>query len=232
MKVFAFAAVVCAALVAVALCPMGAEATYGVDVSQQTYENAWSKPEIQQGQLWCHSLLYVDGPPGPQLPAHHLQCLGWGHGNVDIYFFPCPTCGNPAGQIDAMVANLPKYKIKPGNANPGTYGMLWLEIEGPEYWTRNRRQTQLLYRPRLQARPREPPRGLHQAKQCRGESQWSPIMGDWSGGSAFPLWYAHYDGSASFSDFRAFGGWSKPSIKQFAGDVSMCGAGVDKNWYP
>jgi hypothetical protein len=42
-----------------------------------------------------------------------------------------------------------------------------------------------------------------------------------------PLWYAHYDNSASFSDFTAFGGWSSPAIKQYEGDKSSCGVGVD-----
>jgi len=44
--------------------------------------------------------------------------------------------------------------------------------------------------------------------------------------------YAHYDESKSFGDFSPFGGWSKPSIKQYAGDATVCGAGVDLNWYP
>lgn len=43
--------------------------------------------------------------------------------------------------------------------------------------------------------------------------------------------YAHYDGKPSFSDFRPFGGWSKPAIKQYAGDKTECGAGVDLNYY-
>jgi hypothetical protein len=43
---------------------------------------------------------------------------------------------------------------------------------------------------------------------------------------------AHYDNSASFSDFTPFGGWTQPAIKQFVGDAVVCGAGVDKNWYP
>jgi hypothetical protein len=43
---------------------------------------------------------------------------------------------------------------------------------------------------------------------------------------------AHYDGSASFGDFGSFGGWSRPAIKQYVGDASECGVGIDKNWYP
>ncbi len=46
------------------------------------------------------------------------------------------------------------------------------------------------------------------------------------------LWYAHYDNNPSFGDFVAFGGWTKPNIKQFQGDTTLCGAGVDRNYYP
>ena len=62
-------------------------------------------------------------------------------------------------------------------------------------------------------------------------SQWGPITGNTAEFGAPALWYAHYDGSPSFSDFRPFGGWSHPSIKQWAGTTSLCGAGVDKNFY-
>ena len=47
----------------------------------------------------------------------------------------------------------------------------------------------------------------------------------------FTFRYAHYDNDPSFSDFKPFGGWSKPSIKQYAGDKTVCGAGVDLNFY-
>ncbi len=50
--------------------------------------------------------------------------------------------------------------------------------------------------------------------------------------ASVPLWYAHYDNNPSFSDFSAFGGWTKPSIKQFAGDVTVCGIDLDKNYKP
>jgi GH25 family lysozyme M1 (1,4-beta-N-acetylmuramidase) len=63
-------------------------------------------------------------------------------------------------------------------------------------------------------------------------SQWNPIMGGSTKFSKYPLWYAHYDNKASFSDFSAFGGWTKPSIKQYVGTTGICSASVDKNWYP
>ena len=36
------------------------------------------------------------------------------------------------------------------------------------------------------------------------------------------LWYAHYDNNPSFSDYTEFGCWSKPNIKQYAGDKYVC----------
>ena len=63
---------------------------------------------------------------------------------------------------------------------------------------------------------------------------WQQIMGGVKNcpqAASVQLWYAHYDGKPDFSDFNPFGGWNKPSIKQFQGDVTLCGAGVDKNYY-
>jgi hypothetical protein len=40
--------------------------------------------------------------------------------------FPCPTCGNAAGQVKQVVDYLSEHKTR--------YGMLWLDIEGPQYW--------------------------------------------------------------------------------------------------
>lgn len=61
------------------------------------------------------------------------------------------------------------------------------------------------------------------------KSQWDPIMGSYSGGKNYPLWYARYDNKPNFSDFVSFGGWSKPAMKQYVGDTTLCGGGVDLN---
>jgi hypothetical protein len=47
-----------------------------------------------------------------------------------------------------------------------------------------------------------------------------------------PCRYAHYDNNPSFSDFTAFGGWKSPAMKQYIGDGTSCGVGVDYDWYP
>jgi hypothetical protein len=64
--------------------------------------------------------------------------------------------------------------------------------------------------------------------------EWSSVMGSQgacTSANGVQLWYAHYDNKASFSDYVKIGGWSKPAIKQYAGDVSLCGLGIDKSFY-
>ncbi len=62
---------------------------------------------------------------------------------------------------------------------------------------------------------------------------WTSIFGTKTAcpaAGAYGLWYAHYDNLPNFSDFSSFGGWSKPVMKQFAGDTTVCGLDVDKNF--
>ena len=68
-----------------------------------------------------------------------------------------------------------------------------------------------------------------------GYYSWQEIVGlDYSYPSSkgLPLWYAHYDNDPSFRDFKPYGGWSTPSIKQYIGDHESCGVDVDYDWYP
>lgn len=49
----------------------------------------------------------------------------------------------------------------------------------------------------------------------------------------YPLWYAHYDGQANFDDWEKskFGGWAQPTLKQYAGDATLCGFKLDLSFY-
>lgn len=37
--------------------------------------------------------------------------------------------------------------------------------------------------------------------------------------------------NAFIPSFPGAGGWTRPSIKQYQGTTTLCGAGVDVNWY-
>lgn len=106
-------------------------------------------------------------------------------------------------------------------------GMLWLDIEGPEYWSSTpANNVNFLHGMVNEGNARGVSMGIY-----TGNSQWSPIMGGSADFKSMPLWYAHYDNNPSFSDFTPFGGWTKPNIKLYAGTTSMCSASVDKSWY-
>jgi hypothetical protein len=109
-------------------------------------------------------------------------------------------------------------------------GRIWLDIEGSQYWTGSTSKNQAWYKELVDA-------CKSKATKCgvySSASQWSAIFGSssFSYGSSLPLWYAHYDNSASFSDFSKFGGWTSPHAKQYAGTTTVCSMGIDKNYSP
>ena len=119
-----------------------------------------------------------------------------------------------------------------GSAN---YGMIWLDIEtNPSSgcsWASFSGASNCAHVTeavnRVRARGKTP--GIY-----TNYYMWESIMGganQCAGLGNVPLWYAHYDGLASFSDFRSFGGWTKPNMKQYIGDTTLCGAGVDLSFY-
>jgi len=74
--------------------------------------------------------------------------------------------------------------------------------------------------------------GSHRVGIYSSQYMWNTVIGNGvRGPTELPAWYAHYDGNPSFNNFYPFGGWTRPAMKQFAGDVGMCGANVDLNWW-
>eukprot|EP00047_Mylnosiga_fluctuans_P014056 m.35031 g.35031 ORF g.35031 m.35031 type:complete len:233 (+) comp5289_c0_seq1:940-1638(+) len=213
---------------ALGACIVAALATQGVDLSQATSQSSFSCLK-GSGYSFAVARCYESvGQPDPNCPDSVKNAWNGGMAHVDVYLFPDPKRGDAAAQMSSMINFLASHGIHSRGAPPNSFGMVWLDIEGPGYWTSSQATNRAFFE------------GLVNQGHALGvvvgvytsESQWSPIMGDYSGGSALPLWYAHYDGSPSFSDFRAFGGWTHPAIKQFQGTTSKCGAGIDLNWYP
>ena len=141
----------------------------------------------------------------------------------ETYMFPCPTCSaSAASQVSQLVSSMKKCSAFTGR--------IWLDIEGSQYWTGNTSNNRAWYQSLVDACKSSG----YQCGVYSSASQWSAIFGSlsYAYGSNLPLWYAHYDGVASFSDFSSFGGWSKPFAKQYQGDVTLCSFGVDKNYSP
>lgn len=142
---------------------------------------------------------------------------------INIIITNSPTCGNPSGQVTSLVNYL--------NSNCKSYwsGRIWLDIEGSQYWMGSSSSNQAFYKSLKDACSSHARCGIYSSYY-----QWEDIFGSTSFvyGNDLPLWYAHYDGNPSFSDFSAFGGWSKPFIKQYNGDLTKCSTSVDVNYSP
>mmetsp|Transcript_12612 Transcript_12612/g.27664 ORF Transcript_12612/g.27664 Transcript_12612/m.27664 type:complete len:163 (-) Transcript_12612:562-1050(-) len=128
-----------------------ASATYGVDISQRTYESSFSCL-VSNGYIFAVPRVYQSsGVPDPNGPYSIEDAWAGGMSYVDGYIFPCYSCGNPAGQMDDTISYLSAHNVKvlkkgelrpvaSGNSTEklgATVGMLWLDIEGTQYWSTN-----------------------------------------------------------------------------------------------
>eukprot|EP01103_Thecamoeba_quadrilineata_P011975 TRINITY_DN297_c0_g1_i2.p1 TRINITY_DN297_c0_g1~~TRINITY_DN297_c0_g1_i2.p1 ORF type:complete len:220 (-),score=28.46 TRINITY_DN297_c0_g1_i2:88-747(-) len=198
-----------------------ANATLGVDLSQATSESDFACL-VKNGytyaiiRCWCSY-----GGSDPNCPTSIKNAWAAKMSHVDAYMFPC------AGQSAAtQVQDLVNY------LKGSKYGQIWFDIEnnpssgcgwGSASDNCNYMSELISEAVKLGVNP-----GVYAS-----EYMWGHIMG--SGctvASKYALWYADYDNSPSFGGFAPFGGWSKPAMKQYKGSTSLCGTGVDLDYYP
>mgnify|MGYP001085286539 CR=1 FL=1 len=186
----------------------------GVDVSQRTdvfscIHGKGYKFAIVRG---FQSSGYVD----PNVVTNIDNAISAGMSFADVYLFPCVPCANPKTQAQKLVDS-----IKGKN-----YKRIWVDIE-KYHWHSDKSQNQQFITDIVNE--------LKDLGQSVGiytsYYNWESITGlDWKGVSDLPLWYPHYDNDPSFSDFKSFGGWTKPTMKQYGGNKELCNAGVDLDW--
>lgn len=197
----------------------------GGDVSSLFSSSAYSCA-VQGGWSFVIVRSYCSyGAPDPNALANLQAAKAGGMSATDIYHFPCAG-SDAATQVQDDV-----------NAVSGNFGTLWFDIEtNPSSgcgWSGDVSSNCNF----LQS--------MIAAGQSLGISMgvyssaymWSSIMGDSCTAGAdqgLPLWYAHYDGARTFSDFSPFGGWSTPSMKQYNDNSAIgsnCGISADADYY-
>jgi hypothetical protein len=199
---------------------------------------------VSSGESFAIVRVYQSsGHPDSNGPASINDAWAGGMSYVDGYIFPCYSCGNPAQQMDDTIASLnaggvrllgqegvpseKELRLHHNGTLGSTVGMLWIDVEGTQYWSSNPQSNVNFIQEMVDE-------GLKQGVTLgiyTSSSQWNPICGGSTQFKNYPLWYPHYDNSASFTDFVPFGGWNSPAIKQYVGDTTLCSAGVDLNYY-
>jgi len=214
MKVVGFLGV---ALWLVGLLGWPASATLGVDVSDSVSSSDFSCLQKSSYDFAIVRCFQSSGHPDPNCPGTVKNAHSANVQRVDIYMFPCAKCSESgAQQVQATNSNLDKSQ----------YSTFWFDIENTAYWP-SQSASQAFFEDMVNEGKKL---GLNMGVYT-SSSQWEPIMGSsYSGGSSLPLWYAHYDGQENFNDFQAFGGWNTPTMKQYQGDQTVCGVGVDENY--
>jgi len=197
----------------------------GVDVSGSC--NGFS---CLQGQGFSYAVVRCwrsTGTFDPTCISNIQAAQAAGMNPVDVYMFPRPRGASGASQANGLLQGLQ------GLSSPFT-GTIWIDVEQQSpYWSSQGANQQFFNDVVSTLQAANANIGVYTSK-----SQWIPIMGSsFTGGSSLPLWYAHYDKKQSFSDWSSsaignFGGWSQPTIKQYNGDLTTCGCGVDYNYAP
>jgi len=151
---------------------------------------------------------------------------------VEIYVQPnvsFATAKTAAQQFDATKKNLQDNRI--------SFGTVWLVVTHPTSWSNNT-QTNIDFINNFLARARA---AKHYVGIYTSWYDWYIITNQYtkvqSNGTVM-LWYWNALGIGStavstrdFTDFRQFGGWLSPTVKQFGIVEQLCGVTVNRNTF-
>ena len=143
----------------------------------------------------------------------NAQSVGFG---TETYIFPCVPCGNPGGQIDAIISGL----------SGCPYNRIFIDVEPLQWKTidENRKFLTTMIDTLVARKGR--------CDIYTSISQWSEIVGlDFTYGSKCGLWWASWDNDPSYNAFVPFSGWNQLEMKQYTGGGQICGNDLDHDYY-
>ncbi|WKX95977.1 hypothetical protein Q1695_012438 [Nippostrongylus brasiliensis] len=145
---------------------------------------------------------------------------------TEVYMTPQPSSSKTgATQFDEMYNNLRNSNINVRS--------IWVQVTSPVNWYASS-TTNINFLNSILSRASQ--YGLSVGIYTNSY-EWSQITGGATITNA-QLWYWNTNGAgvanespANYNDFRSFGGWSSPSVKQFAQVESVCGLTVNRDIY-
>lgn len=202
----------------------GLNADKGVDISnyngvipQSTYQNF-----VNNGYNYAVVEAWQENHPNTDFNSNYNNAMAAGMNQVDAYAFVCNTCqgGTTPSQVVSSLQSTLGSNYK---------GTVWLDVEScTSCWSSNGQENYQF----VQSVANQLQSNGYNVGVYSNANEWNQVMGSAAsntGLSNLPLWYAHYDGSADFNDPSAyqFGGWTTPTMKQYAGSQNLDGQSVD-----
>jgi len=137
-----------------------------------------------------------------------------------VYLFPCPTCTkSAAAQVNELIDAIGKAGVVPD--------LIWLDIEGPQYWHKTAAANEKFMGELLTAAAKTGfPLGIYS-----NHKEWANIFGDetYAPCQELPLWYPRFNYVPLVTGYQPFGGWEKPALKQYLDLKTLCGITTDLN---
>lgn len=194
--------------------PSPAIATLGIDASSLITDFSYLSAENYEFAIFRGSR--SNGTLDSHVVENIRNARSGGMSSVDVYLFPCVTCDDPSTQVDALVDAI----------RGESYGKIWLDVERNQWSSSLDSNRNFIVKAIRALRGRGQTVGIY-----TNYYNWQEIVGlNWDEAKEYPLWYAHYDGIANFSDFKPFGGWTSPFMKQYKENVLINGIKVDLNY--
>ena len=192
---------------------------YGFDVAYAYPQDSWECLKQQRNMTFAVVRCYQSlGHVDPNCAESVRKAWAIGLKRVDLYMFPCPKCGNPAKQVTDLEQHITDNGIK--------FNMLWMDIEGPEYWM-STSENRAFYS-ELDATARK----LFKGKwgTYTNKNGWESIMGAWTPNET-PLWHAYWDNKPTLDGFTPFDGFNSRVMKQYHGGIDICNMDVDLDYF-
>ncbi|KAI1730201.1 lysozyme-like protein 5 [Ditylenchus destructor] len=143
---------------------------------------------------------------------------------VDGYLSPCvsanQTCKSGSDQAADAINNL--------NQGGGKIGRGWIQVFAKDNWPASQTSNQQF----ITAMANQISAQGAQVGIQTSESDWSTVVGNWTGASQYQLWWAEINGIADYIGFESFGGWTTPAIHQFNANQALpCSVAGNQNWF-